>query len=222
MLMKIKNYNSFIIESGDKNWKSFDTRLLSDETKDVLIGLWLGTIGIHEDKYHINPDRTVDIYGHIDLKNKGLTKLPIRFGEVTGYFNCSNNQLTTLEGSPRKVGGFFGCDRNQLTTLEGGPTEVLGTFNCGNNKLTSLVGGPEVVLRDYYANNNQITSFEGFPEDIDGDFTFFANPVQKVLDQFPEELWTKSIHLINDYDAIWNGEVVPERLEMVKEKLGLI
>lgn len=48
------------------------------------------------------------------------------------------------------------------------------------------------------------------------------NPVGEILEQFPINLSVKAIHLINDYDAIWQGEVIPERLDMVKEKLGLI
>jgi len=214
--MKIKNYNSFIFEE-------LEIKNPSKETKELMIGLWLSGIGVQDGKYLINPDGTVDINGHIDLRYKRLTKLPIRFGEVTGFFDCSNNQLTSLEGSPRKVGGFFACDRNQLTSLKGGPREVIGTFDCGNNKLTTLVGGPEVVLGNYVANNNQINSFEGFPDDFEGSEIYFINnPVQEILKEFPEGLWIKAIHLINDYDAIWNGEVIPERLEMVKEKLGLI
>jgi len=214
--MKIKNYNSFIFEE-------LEIKNPSKETKELMIGLWLNGIGVQDDKYLINTDGTVDINGHIDLKYMRLTKLPIRFGEISGYFDCSNNQLTTLEGSPRKVGGFFACDNNQLTTLVGAPLSVGGSFACSRNQLTNLVGGPEVVLFGYYASNNQINSFEGFPDDYEGSEIYFTNnPVQKVLDQFPEGLWIKAIHLINDYDAIWNGEVVEERLEMVKEKLGLI
>jgi hypothetical protein len=36
--------------------------------------------------YTINPDGTVDVDGDVDLYNKGLTKLPLKFGKVTGYF----------------------------------------------------------------------------------------------------------------------------------------
>lgn len=84
------------------------------------------------------------------------------------------------------------------------------------------VDGPEVVLGDYYLRDNKINSFEGFPDDFEGRIDFENNPVQKILDQFPINLRVKAIQLINDYDAIWRGEVVPERLEMVKEKLGII
>jgi hypothetical protein len=193
--------------------------------------------------YTINSDGTVDVDGNVNLYFKGLTELPLKFRRVTGDFICSLNQLTSLEGSPKEVGGHFDCQGNQLTSLKGGPKEVSSNFNCAdnqlttleggplsvggnffcsNNQLTNLVGGPEVVLGAYYALNNQINSFEGFPDDYEGVFDFTINPVQDILDQFPDNLRIKAIHLIIDYDAIWNGEIVPERMEMVKDKLGLI
>ena len=70
------------------------------------------------ENYTVNPDGSIDVDGDVDLDNKRLTKLPLRFGRVTGYFFCYSNQLTTLEGSPREVGGKFDCSYNQLTSLE--------------------------------------------------------------------------------------------------------
>jgi hypothetical protein len=172
--------------------------------------------------YTINQAGSIDVDGNVSLDGVKLVKLPLKFRTVTGFFDCCDNKLTTLEGSPKSVGGVFDCQNNQLTSLEGGPKSVGGSFYCPENKLTSLIGGPEVALNTYYAYNNQINSFEGFPDDYEGWCDFSNNPVQKVLDQFPDHLWVKAIHLIIDYDAIWNGEVIPERLEMVKDKLGLI
>jgi len=150
--------------------------------------------------YTINQDGTVDVDGNVKLHSRRLTKLPLKFGRVTGYFDCYNNQLTSLEGGPKEVGGHFGCSYNQLT---------------------SLIGGPEVVLGAYYALNNQINSFEGFPDDYDGDCDFTRNPVQKVLNEFKGIPDWKVIKYIIEFEAIWNGEIVPERLEMVKDKLSI-
>jgi hypothetical protein len=140
---------------------------------------------------------------------------------VGGNFGCSFNKLTTLKGGPKEVGVHFDCQNNQLTSLESSPKSVGGNFFCSGNQLTNLVGGPEVVIGYYYASRNRINSFEGFPDDYEGRVYFTENPVQKVLNEFPDHLWTKAIHLIIDYDAIWNGEIVPERLEMVKDKLEI-
>lgn len=217
----IKKFKNFLIERSDSSdgvgrypgWRES----ISDICKKY---------GIKN--YTINEDGSVDVDGNVFLNDirkyygARLTKLPLNFGKVTGDFVCSENELASLEGCPEWVGGTFDCSYNKLTSLVGSPKSVGGRFYCEQNLLTSLVGGPGVVLYAYCAYDNQITSFEGFPDDFEGQVYFDGNPVQEVLAQFPENLRTKAIHLINDYDAIWNGEVVEERLEMVKEKLGLI
>ena len=41
--------------------------------------------------YTINSDGTIDVDGIVNLYDKRLTKLPLKFGKVTGYFDCSSN-----------------------------------------------------------------------------------------------------------------------------------
>ena len=89
--------------------------------------------------YTINSDGSIDVDGNVNLSRKGLTKLPLKFGNVTGYFYCSDNQLTTLEGSPKEVGGGFYCNNNKLTSLKGGPAKLGGEFNCQLNQLPKLI-----------------------------------------------------------------------------------
>ena len=67
--------------------------------------------------YTINTDESIDVDGNVNLYEKGLTKLPLKFGNVTGNFNCSYNQLTSLKGGPIKVGGEFYCSNNKLPKL---------------------------------------------------------------------------------------------------------
>ena len=100
-----------------------------------------------------NPDGTYSAEGDVNLSNRGLTKLPIKFKEVGGGFYCEDNQLTSLEGAPQKVGGYFYCSYNQLTTLEGAPQEVGGDFGCRYNKLTTLKGIGIVKGRVYCSDN---------------------------------------------------------------------
>ena len=80
--------------------------------------------------YTVNEDGSIDVEGDVDLRDKRLTKLPLKFNHVSGGFYCYNNQLVTLEGSPQSVGSHFYCGNNQLTTLEGGPKSVGGGFYC--------------------------------------------------------------------------------------------
>jgi hypothetical protein len=120
--------------------------------------------------YTINPDGTVDVVDDVNLSDKRLKKLPLKFGKVAGDFYCHRNQLTTLEGAPKVVGGNFGYSNNKLTTLEGAPKVVGGGFYCHYNKLTTLEGAPKVVGGSFYCSNNQLTSLEGAPEEVAGGF----------------------------------------------------
>ena len=90
--------------------------------------------------YTINLDGSIDVDGNVNLQNKGLTKIPLKFNHVSGNFNCSYNKLTTLDGSPERVGGSFYCNYNNLTTLEGGPQSVGGDFYYNVNPIYYKLG----------------------------------------------------------------------------------
>jgi len=108
------------------------------------------------ENYIINGDGSIDVDGNVNLFNKVLTKLPLKFNHVSGFFYCCFNKLTTLEGSPKLVGGVFDCCFNKLTTLEGSPKLVGGVFDCSYNNLTTLEGCPQSLGGDFYCNCNQI------------------------------------------------------------------
>jgi len=137
--------------------------------------------------YTVNPDRTVDVDGDVDLSDMGLDKLPLKFGYVSGDFYCGNNELTSLEGAPRKVGGNFYCFNNKLTSLEGSPEEVGGDFYCDDNQLTSLEGAPKEVVNDFDCSDNQLTSLVGAPEEIGGGFYCISNQLTTLMGA-PEEI----------------------------------
>ena len=173
--------------------------------------------------YTINEYGSIDVDGNVDLSNKNLTRIPLKFRNVSGIFSCRFNQLTSLEGCPKSVGGDFYCSNNQLTSLEGCPQSVGGDFYCFNNQLTSLEGCPQSVGGYFDCQNNQLKDFRGFPDFWEGHINFQDNPVQSILDQFPEELWCKAIYWINEYDVIDEEDnVIEERLDEVQYQLGLI
>ena len=41
--------------------------------------------------YTINSDGTINVDGNVDLFDRKLDKLPLKFKEVSGYFDCSDN-----------------------------------------------------------------------------------------------------------------------------------
>ena len=126
--------------------------------------------------YTINSDGSIDVDGNVDLYDKGLTKLPLKFNKVNGDFNCSYNKLTSLEGSPVEVNGDFDCHNNNLTSFEYAPKIIRGTFNC---------------------QFNNIKSFEYFPKFVKGDFYCIGNRIYQVWDLFRD---TTKIELLNDFD----------------------
>ena len=80
------------------------------------------------ENYTINGDGSIDVDGNVNLSERGLTKLPLKFNNVSHSFSCNSNNLTTLEGSPKSVGGDFYCNHNGLTTLEFSPQSCGGFY----------------------------------------------------------------------------------------------
>lgn len=64
-------------------------------------------------------DNIVDVNGNVNLFDKNLNKIPIKFGKVTGNFTCAHNRLTNLENCPKWVGGNFYCQSNNLESIIG-------------------------------------------------------------------------------------------------------
>lgn len=104
-----------------------------------LKGNILGWCDRHKiENYLINDDLTVDIDGDVNLRSKGLSKIPIKFNNVTGSFDCSENYvLHSLKNCPATLGGVFDCSRTPITTLEGAPP-ILSLITCVSCKNLSL------------------------------------------------------------------------------------
>src|SRR5690554_5392471 len=100
---------------------------------------------IDKDNYEEYIGKTIKVTGDVNLRNLGLTKIPINFTEVDGNFYCHENKLSSLEGAPEKVGRDFNCSVNYLTDLEGAPEKVGWHFDCFNNPLKSTKGKPETI-----------------------------------------------------------------------------
>ena len=80
----------------------------------------------------------VNVNNNVDLYNRNLKSIDIKFNHVTGWFDCSENELTSLEGCPNIVNGDFYCSYNQLTSLKYCPRVIFGSLYCRKNKLISL------------------------------------------------------------------------------------
>jgi len=170
--------------------------LVNKEEKDR-IDLICGVYNIK--KYTIKSDGYIDVAGDVELFDKHLTQLPLKFGKIRGSFKCFGNDLTTLLGAPHTVGLHFECHANKITSLEGGPSSVGGNYSCGSNKLDSLIGvpsvvggsfdcsynslstligGPLVVGSNYYCLNNSLTSLEGLPTILNANINMRTNRIR--------------------------------------------
>src|SRR5574343_79753 len=97
-MTKIKTYGEFL---NELNYNRI-TKLGGPQTKEEVHKI-CKSLGI--ENYKINQDLSIDVNGVIDLINKKLTLLPLKFNKVKGWFDCSNNRLTSLQGAPKEVGG---------------------------------------------------------------------------------------------------------------------
>ena len=69
----------------------------------------------------INDDGSINVHADVNLMNKGLDRIPIKFNIVYGEFNISGNNLTSLENAPNKISGNFYASNNKLKNLIGCP-----------------------------------------------------------------------------------------------------
>jgi hypothetical protein len=158
--------------------------------------------------YTINDDLSIDVDGNVNLYNKGLTKIPLKFNKVNGDFNCYNNKLTSLEGAPKEVNGDFDCTSNKLTSMEGAPNKINGHFDCHNNKLTSLEGAPKEVTGDFHCSRNNLYSFYNLTIDVIGKVYYDINPIvcfKNLVRQDSELIYEfNELYVIQEVNGEWS------------------
>lgn len=82
---------------------------------------------------NVSSDGSIIAATHVNLANKGLRYLPIKFNACFGDFNVSENQLSSLIGVPQNISGFFNCSNNNLSTLDYFP-RTARSVDVRNNK----------------------------------------------------------------------------------------
>lgn len=137
------------------------TKFLSDPLQ---IERWLKKQDIRE--YALVEDKrygyVVDVFTDVELSNRELKKIAVKFNIVNGGFFCQENCLTSLQGSPNVVNGDVYACNNKLTNLIGSPRKVYGDFYCHANYLTTLKGCPSIIEGDLNADCNNLNK-SNFP-----------------------------------------------------------
>ena len=140
--------------------------------------------------YTLVPDEQygfiVNAIGDVDLSDRKLFSIPVKFNAVTGGFYCSNNRLTSLEFCPQTVGNGFHCDNNQLISLEFSPETVGSHFSCNNNQLTSLEFSPQTVGGNFHCSENRLISLEFCPQIVGDSFYCENNPELKEIQEITD------------------------------------
>ncbi len=165
--------------------------------------------------YTINEDGSIDVDDYVNLADRYLTELPLKFNKITYWFSCSNNELTSLEGSPKLVGEGFYCNDNDLTSLEHSPEYVGGSFYCSNNKLTSLEHSPGKVGSDFYCSYNEITDLYSISNEIGGSFYCISNPLSSIISIIDHNIDMDFIQRFNSFKIIKGNEVNLKRLKYI-------
>jgi len=134
--------------------------------------------------YTINDDFSINVDGNVDLSNRGLTKIPLKFNHIDGCFYFTGNKSKSLKFVPKYVSGDFGYSYNYLTELEFCPEYVGGDFYCRSNNLTSLEGLPKSIYGDIICEYNKIWSFRGIPDNFRGYLYCSGNPIDRIWKLF--------------------------------------
>ena len=128
----IHKINNIVSESTDNIFKQTSPEETTKRKQEYAL---IKINKLLKEKGTQNPDGSWDINGDVNIRNLGLTEIPVKFNKVSGYFDCSENNLISLKGAPNKIGGYFKCSDNNLTSLIGAPKEVGGNFYCYNNNV---------------------------------------------------------------------------------------
>jgi hypothetical protein len=134
--------------------------------------------------YVIDKENLVSVNGYVNISEKDLDKIPIKFDIIFDYFYCDNNKLVSLEGSPRQVGAGFYCNINKLKSLNGCPEKVGDIFNCEHNLLFTLEGLSVKVGRHFYCGYNKLISLKSSSIKLNGDFFCSHNPIYEEYSKY--------------------------------------
>ncbi len=140
--------------------------LNSPKDKESLIKL-LDTLNI--ENYKINDDLVVDVTGNVNISDKGIVKLPFKFGKIDGDFNASVNRFETLDNMPNIVYGNFNISSNLLKNLKGCPSMITGDLIATNNPIKDKTGIGEV------SGNIEVDNLVKESVDIEKEVNFILN-----------------------------------------------
>lgn len=146
--------------------------------------------------FRINSDYSIDVFGDVNLSNKNLNRIPIKFDEIYGNFECNFNNLKDLTNCPRIIHGNFSVYSNQIKDLSIHPEYIQGCFQIGQNKIKEATTFPIVGntlqidsnLLEHLsydgrviATNNKIYSVDNFNTVLSNVGVLLKNPIYELI-----------------------------------------
>lgn len=141
-------------------------------------------------KYNINDDGSIDVFEDVDISNKYLIKIPIKFNEVYGDFLCNNTNIVSMKNCPNIIHKNFNMGFNKIKKIEHSPIDVGEKFNLEHNKNLSYIKdfprnvGSSIVL---YSCN--FKSLYNLPSIINGSLYIDFNKKLKHLIYSPKKVF---------------------------------
>lgn len=149
------------------------------------------------DNYTINDDYSIDVHGRVDLSNKELYEIPLKFNNIYGDFLINMNNLTSLKNSPKYIEGGFSCYSNDLKSLE----------NC-----------PECTVINFGFNN--IKTIEFLNKNIKRIYCE-STPFNKIWSLFKDDSnSTYYIEMLNDYKCFSGEDIILYKFNEFLEDIG--
>ena len=111
-----------------------------ENIKQILSDLGLKPSSHNTYGYIIRDDLVVDFIGDLNISDRELTDIPVKFGHIRGSFFAHSNKLKTLHNAPDIVEGILFVPDNLLTDLTGIPKKIGHICEISRNQITSLDG----------------------------------------------------------------------------------
>lgn len=161
----------------------YDARMNKIFREKASIVAWLR--GNSVKNYELIEDRVygfiVNTYSTVDLSQKYLENISIKFGKVEGNFYCSYNELKTFQGFPDEISGSLHVDHNKIAQIDYLP-RVGESINLSFNRIKKLNNIPCIVNGNFYINNNKISNLSGCPKTVKGSFSCTNNKLKSLID----------------------------------------
>lgn len=145
---------------------------------------------------YIITDNEVNVNG--DVKLRGLSSIPIKFGTINGDFNCQFCGLVTFRNAPHTVTGSVIASSNKFTNLDNCPKNIgKNLILNGNKNLMNLHGCPDTINENLDLYGCNLSNIHGIAKNVGKDLMLGSNKLGN-LGHFPDNVGG-NLDITNNY-----------------------